>query len=335
MFDKKNPLYTLGATLAAAGLKQAIGSGFQSAVMPKKSSRAKTSRKRKSYSAGRKKTGRKSKVKKIESRVRALEKREKEGEVLFLGKLCASKIHGCNQGEAAYDNEYAFNTGTVTTILSKLQVWDPATNSFIDGDFTFGGEGKNLTIDSFYSSVTVKNNCGPTCIVTVYIVEPRTGETATPVSALTDAVVDIRLDNTMNLNNRLVFPSDCPSFGSKWKTIATKKFTLLPGRQRKVTHAVKDIVWKDEIGYADYDKRLKSFVYLVRLEGAVGHVSGPVRVGALDCTVDLMYEQVARVKYDGGINATRLSVQDTSTTGTTIGTLYEYQMDHEKQTQAF
>lgn len=280
----------------------------------------------------RKRKGKSNAVKKIAKKVRKLEQRQKEGEVTWIDKYEGSTSLTSNAGKVAYSDAYGMLTSAIETLAGRLQVYDNATSTFVSGGFAAGTQDKEVVIDDAYSQVRIKNNGGSTAAVTVYIVSAKVRSDTGALVDLTASTANVAVNPpTMDLTNRLIYPNDLPTFKEKWTIHETKKFVLSAGQESVVKHSSKNIKWRDQVPYGTVmDPRLKTFQFLIRVEGVLGHKLQPYEVGYQDVTVDVAFKQVLKCHYEGGIQATRLYVSDVTFSGAN-NTLYEYTNDIEKQ----
>lgn len=264
-------------------------------------------------------------VRKLETRVKKLERRDLENEVTHIDKFERMTVYTGTQGYATYQEANQMNRATIQGVLSRLEVWDATTGNFINGQFgTAGSDQKDFTVESVSNCFKYVNNNFVKCKVTVYCCHPKIGLESGAVSKFTDGIADsVTNPTTMTIENRLLYPSMMPAFLSSYKIAKTRSKILEPGQSWSFIDVQKNIKHRDEVAYNTYDPRLKSCIYLVRFEGLPSHhqTNGVVTgVGASDIRITEQFKQIAIVKYDGGVRAVRIYVNDSTNRNGTADT---------------
>jgi hypothetical protein len=254
---------------------------------------------------------------KLESRVKKLERRDLENEVTHIDKYERMTVYQGIQGYATYQETNQNNRGTIQAVLGRLETWDPVTGNFISGNFgTTGNDQKDFNIESVSNCFKYVNNNFVKCKVTVYACYPKIGLESGAISKFTDGIADsVTNATTMTIENRLLYPSMVPAFLSSYRIAKTRSKVLGPGQSWSFIDVQKNIKHRDEVAYNTFDPRLKSCIYMVRFEGLPSHhqTNGVINgVGASDIRITEQFKQIVIVKYDGGVRAVRIHVNDST-----------------------
>lgn len=265
------------------------------------------------------------KFKQIVQKVQKLEKRVKEGETTFIYRVSrGDKMQALiktNFGSLGYLN---ISKTEIEDCMSRLQFWDEATSTFITRSIVNVNDQHSVNID--YASINVKcvNNYQVPVTFDVYYCKPKTDTSIDPNIQMSQGIEDIVTDPVnMVANNRLIRLSDSKDLMTNWSFKKIKRVTLVGGGSYEFTHSEKDIAYDPTtVGTEKWQKKLKcGFIAIYIVDGlTIGHeaVANPTSQIILRRGIDMVVTNIFRVRYDGGINATRLYVSDT-TDGTTQG----------------
>jgi hypothetical protein len=220
---------------------------------------------------------------------------------------------------------YAVSTGvqvsTLESAMDAVPMFDPsAPSTFITADLTSGTYQREVMIDSLYSKLTVRNNYNAPVRVCLYCCMPKKDTSISPLSAITNGLAD--LGSGLDQNTVMLYPSDSDQFKDLWSVVATKKTILTGGRE--ATLRFKSRAFQYDPSFFDthslaYQRKYKSHIYLIRVEGRLGHDTSASQRGTLPSGVDYQVERKIVIKYDAGADIKRIEVLDTSSNFTNQG----------------
>lgn len=115
---------------------------------------------------------------------------------------------------------------------------------------------------------------------------------------------------TLALNDELLTPFDVSGMKDEWNYKRVRSVVLQPGAEINYTNTESKISYASEVTstYSIYDKRLKTFAYLIRVNGVCGH--NTTNVGSNDSQVDIHVFKKATIRFDGGMHATRIYTEN-------------------------
>ncbi|AYP28903.1 MAG: putative capsid protein [Zuhalvirus cruti] len=253
----------------------------------------------------------------VAKQVVKLGKRVREGEVTYDHRVRVPYIIFKQLNENESDCRMNLSKTSIDNVIDQLEYWDATTNSFTARNITSTTTQKIIGVDSVTSTLWMKNSYQTPIKLEVLVCVPKKDTTALPnVDYDTGITKVVTNTGTMLPENDLLKVRDSPNFNKNWRITRTVKKTLNPGQHMSVSNVVKDIQYEmSSTGTELFQKKLKSFCFFVRSHGApasLGHNTAGLLVGTVAGQVDVLYTQRFIVKYDGGINAKRIYVEDQS-----------------------
>lgn len=226
----------------------------------------------------------------------------------------------CPTNQAIHQHVNVNSVPDLEATLTEVPFFDVSTDSVVDKNLTNDQYSRSLLFKSIYSHIELFNNYRVPIQVRLYCVRPKTDTDINPSFAITDGIAK-QMTSAQSLSSQL-FPSDVTLFKDLWAIIKSKSVTIQPGRKLSMSHTVKDVSY-DSATTDDqsdpYQRLIKNFTWLVRLEGVVGHdPSNPLNVGSLPCALDVRTDTIFTISYDGGLQgAQRYRFIDNSDSATT------------------
>lgn len=216
------------------------------------------------------------------------------------------------------------NYTQMETVLGQLRFFNPSSpGTLIQGNGSTGTYFRKFNFKTIASKCKVTNNYQVPCQVTVMCATVRLDTNINPATAYQDGLADI---GAPSATSNLVYWSDSPQFSELWKITKQTKKVLQPGKTLTLRHALKDIMY--DVSLSDshnltYQKDLKSFVWIVQIQGVQGHDTSADQQGTLPAGVDVQADYTYVVSYDAGIDLKFLYVTDSSTGFTNGGVVSE------------
>lgn len=189
---------------------------------------------------------------------------------------------------------------SLNTFLSAVPFFDPASPGTLSTtDMTSGTYGKAIHIASATSSIELRNNYQVPSHTTVYLCTIKTDTNLSAHGAWSASVMDE--SNLVGVEDLDQYPTDYSLVTNLWKLKRVFKGVINPGESQHFSHSVKDICYdpSDTQSQTDvYQRRYKSFQYLVITKGVIGHDTGLDQQGLLQSGLDLQGTNTLVLKYD-------------------------------------
>lgn len=218
------------------------------------------------------------------------------------------------------DDVIANSASLIETPLAGLKYYNPATpGTLTTADGATGTFSHKFLFDSIYSHVRCVNNYQTPVYCTLYLLTPKGDTSVAPQEAFTSGLADI---GSPSATSPLVHPTDSPVFNELWKIHKSVSKRLGPGQEMTLSHSIKKLVY--DTAYNDahtstFKKIEGAHVYLIRVEGSLGHDLSSNQQGRLPCGVDYEMNRKYVIKYNAGIDLTTLVVNDASHSFTNYG----------------
>lgn len=261
---------------------------------------------------------RRSKISALPAKVLRLQKkmRNNEGVLTYrnrsLNSLISSGVNTCT-----YAGYWGAWNALTELALAEMRFFNPAAPAtFIQASIATGTNYKQSLVQYFTKFVACNNYAIP-CKIRVYLVIPKKDTSLPPELAITNGFLDIGgISNT----DPLSYPTDSILFKDLWKIEKSVSKVLQPGECIKMTHSSKNFEYDPSFVDAHgliFQAKLGAHVYLVKLEGVVGHDTVITTEHATSQSgIDVRIDQTIKVTYDAGIDLV-YHVNATDATGIT------------------
>lgn len=212
--------------------------------------------------------------------------------------------------ESATDNLRFFNPSVPATLTTA----DPTAGTF----------SHDVHFDSIHSKIDVVNNYQVPVDMKIYLckVKGQTGSTPIAIYDASDSVLGGVTESTASL----LYLTEVETVLQNWDVKCVSSKRLNAGQTASASYTVKDV--KYDPSHADnisdaYQKTFKSFVWVVRIQGILGHdaVNYTTEIGLLNASVDIQLVNIAKITYDAGIELNDIFISEGRDTFTNVGTV--------------
>lgn len=197
------------------------------------------------------------------------------------------------------------NINRIETILSSVPYF--AGGILANIDLTDDAFQRKVRIKSVASSLNIRNNRITPVQVRVYLMKLKGDTGLSPTTLYTNGLTD-QMD-TPQPRHPMLYLSDVEMVKDLWTQVKCYKKYLNAGQEFNVSHSVKDIMYDTSLTDTHpqfYQKGIKSFVFVVRIEGVPAFENQiPVNVGTADTRVNVIMDTVYKLEYDSGSNGTK------------------------------
>lgn len=257
--------------------------------------------------ARRLKASARTKSKRVEKRVSAVERRLKGTTGTFTYRQRDNYFVEIPTNQSRHETFPVNNQLGYEAALQEVPRYDAATNTIVPRDFTSTAYSRQYLFSEAQSTIWINNNAKIPVRAKLYVLKPRSDTSITPTVAIQNGVPDQML-SPQSLST-LLFPTDIDQFNDLWKIVKLKSVTLHPGVPLVLTHSEKDIYYDPSLTDShpqQYQVKNKSFVFFLRLEGLVAHsANNSALVGATPAAVDVQVDKKYVLEYDSGQSDTR------------------------------
>ena len=192
---------------------------------------------------------------------------------------------------------------------------------------------RSITFKRIRASILGINNQNIPLWVTVYIIRPLEDSGRDPVQRIQDSCEDMGNElnsdwstvtsTTINPNTPKFNFSDYKQLRNSWKIVKKAKIQLRPGQSFKFSHTVKNVRYNSE--YLEthtqtYQKSLKAFTFLFKLEGPIAHLCPDTGGAVIDeyttqaGQLDVRMQRSWDITYDGAGDFTAYGVYNGANT---------------------
>lgn len=218
-------------------------------------------------------------------------------------------------------NEHNCNGATVLeTVLGQLRYYNPsAPSSLVTADGTTGTYSKDFVFDTMHFNLVARNNYQVPVECTIYYFRVKVDTNITPNTAFSNGLTDVSSAAT---TSPLTFVTDSDQVTTLWTIVKSKKRVLNPGTQMSLIHTEKSIKYDPSLHDShnlEYNRKHRSIVSLVRVEGVIGHDTSAAERGFLQAGVDYYIDKKFVVNYQAGADIKWIHVNNSSSTFTNAG----------------
>lgn len=240
-------------------------------------------------------------MKKLKAQVKELKRvAEADTGTLIFRDMEASRLQCGTNEQASLDVIGSSNT-LLEEVLAQLRYYNPSSPStLVTADGATGSYQKEFYVKRSYAKIELTNNYQVPVDVCIYRCHIRDDTTISPDTAWSGGMTDISNVGRDNVN---IYPSDSQQFVDLWRVEKTLKKTLQPGRSMSTSHSTKSFQYDPSLSdshTSTYQTRNKAFVFLVVVQGVIGHDTSANEIGLLQAGVDIKLSRTFEVKYNAG-----------------------------------
>lgn len=232
---------------------------------------------------------------------------------------------GCNDRQVNHDSLNTINRCTsLEGAMSLFRYYNPSTpGTLTTANASTGTYTRIVNVDSVSAKLTVRNNYIVPAKIKVYLCTVRKDTNIDPVDWYSKGVADeaFTASGANSTSNPQLYLTDIRQLTEMWDIKLLKSAILQSGHQVTVSNAVGGIRYDPALydeHALDFLKSNKAFVFVVRVEGVLGHdatVSGEYLTlkAQVDCLLDVKFV----FRYEANTTLRDISTYDGSTTAFT------------------
>lgn len=221
-------------------------------------------------------------------------------------KLLASDKVLCAVNQSNYA-DFPMVTGTLLeAYMANLRYYDPAVpGTLVTASGATGTYQREIHFKNVNANLELRNNYQVPCKVKVYLVKPKSDTNIAPTTYYNNAIADQLIGGAGSITTNGIYPTDLRPFMAQWSIKCLKDVVLDAGSTIVVSHNTGSFNYDPSLfdSHAlDYQTKFKSFGFLVRVEGVIGHdTSVATEQTTLQGGVDSSTTLRAEIIYDAGV----------------------------------
>lgn len=223
--------------------------------------------------------------------------------------------------ETEHSSLIGINATTLETAMANLRYYNPATpGTLTTADASTGTYSRGVHFKSIFSKLTVRNNYQISAKVTIYSCTPRADTNSTPIAFYATGISDQCI--TGNTTDPLLYLNDINMVKDIWHCKRVKQVLLNPGRECYAYHKAKPFDYDPSLYDSHtllYQSKFKAHVFVVRVDGVIGHDTSSNEQAQLKAGVDTFVDHVFTMVYDAGVNLHDISQDNNQDTFTNSG----------------
>lgn len=258
--------------------------------------------------------------KSLKSQVKQLTKQVNALDSLHIYRNRSAYEALCSVNQSTHTGSQIGSITDFETGLTDLRYYDPANPGTL---VTAAGGTGTFTRDfrmNMYGSLRVKNNYQVPVKITMYLCRVKNDTSLTALTCFTDGLTD---SGAPSSTSTLVYLSDSELFKDLYKIEKTKSKLLKPGNHMFLAGNTGWVDYSPSISDShnlDFQKSLKSFAILIRIEGDIAHDSSADQQGLAAGGVDVVKDVTIKTKYNsGGASLKTIVVSSTGLSSFTNG----------------
>lgn len=273
-----------------------------------------TNRKKIYVTNGKKKKG-------LKSQVKDIKKSLKSDQATFTQRERFTADAFCSLGYSSTTSFAGTGVSDLESALANLQYFDPSNPAtLITASGATGAYSRQYHFKSTYKKLTVRNNYQIPCQVKVYSYVPKTDTDQSPTQFFAAGVLDQYQSPAQSTTNVLAHISDIDIVNDNWKSLKTWTRVLDAGKQMTCTWSAGPFNYDPsnvDTHNLAYQTKYKSHIWVVRLEGVLGHDASADNQATLGAEVDLMCDVKHVITYDAGVSINKIRLDNNAPTAFT------------------
>lgn len=218
-----------------------------------------------------------------------------------IGRCYHQAINGCTLSK-------------LETSLANLRYLDAATNALVTASAVSGTYSRDFQIKNYYMKLHLRNNFMVPVKVKVYLCTVKTDTSTGVKTAYEDAITDQVINASVDSTDQLIYLSDIERIKETWNIDCVADKHLHNGEEFDVSHSTGSFQYDPSHGDSEsetYQKALKSFEWIVRVEGTLAHDTVANERTIQDAGVDVMYYTKVDVLYNAGASLNDIYINET------------------------
>lgn len=257
----------------------------------------------------------KSVKKPLKKQVKDLQKKVASDQAYHTHRTAVSGDISSANAQSSFNQISGVTVASLESACANLRYYDPATpGTLVTANASTGTYSRVIHFSSVNSKLEVRNNYQVPCKVRVYLATPKQDTSITPLGYYTDGITDQVISGVST--TPLLYPTDIDLVNKAYKLDLVKNRLLEPGQQITVSQTVNNIDYNPamfDTHNLSYQKKYKNFIWVIRLEGCLGHEATADEQGISQCEVDYQMINTYKIIYDAGTNLNDISYADSRT----------------------
>lgn len=268
--------------------------------------------------------GRPRKVNKVplKKQVKQLQKSLKSDQAYHTFKISEA---GPLLASVAKCNHRAFSLGTISNLQSAMahfRYYNPSVpGTLTTADASTGTYSRMVHCLGITYTLTARNNYQVPCKYRIYKVEPKADTSIDAITYFTNGITDqVQSSGAPDDETPQVYLTEIDAFKSQWRAKVLKSGILEAGRQVSVSFKSKSFDFDPSVfdtHNLEYQTKYGSGLFIIRVEGVVGHDTTVADYTTLAAGLDLEGTRIYKFVYDAGTNLNDIYITDNRDTSFT------------------
>lgn len=210
-----------------------------------------------------------------------------------------SLIGRCNH------TSWGFSSNAIETFSANLRFYDPAAPAtLVTADPNTGTYARDINFKNVYVKLLMRNNYQVPARVKVYLCKVKNDTNDAILTTYTNAITDQVINASVDETDALIHLTDIERVKENWNIDCVVDKVLEPGQEATASHSTGSFAY--DPSHLDqnsdiYQKRFKSFIFVVRVEGVLGHdTTVATEQSLLLAGVDTMLSYKSVIEYNSG-----------------------------------
>lgn len=231
-------------------------------------------------------------------------------------RYAAASYCVANVGECDHVEITPVTPTLLETYTDNLEFFNPAAPGTLTvGDPSAATYSHDIKFKNIHSKITVKNNFMVPANVKVYLCIAKSDQPDNLITQYLAGIADTVVTGGADAESSLVYLTDIERLREQWDIDCVIDKHLPCGHQASASHNTGEFNYDPSQNDSEtaYQKQNRYFVWVVRVQGDLGHDSTNVttEIGLVSAGVDIMWEAKAEILYDsGGVQLNRVSFND-------------------------
>ena len=204
-------------------------------------------------------------------------------------------------------NHYSFTGASVAdleTACANLRFFDPAAPAtLVTANPNTGTYARDITFKNFYAKLLVRNNYQTPVRIKIYLCKCKNDSSNSVLTTYTNAITDQVINAGVDETDALIYLTDIERVKENWSIDCVVDKVLEPGQEASASHSTGEFKFDPshfDLNTDNYQKQYKSFEFMIRMEGVLGHDTVQSEQTLILAGIDLELFRKADIVYNSG-----------------------------------
>lgn len=196
---------------------------------------------------------------------------------------------------------------SLEAVMAYLRYYDPSVpGTLTTANAASGTYSRQVHFKNVYSRMDITNNFQVPCKVKVYLVKPKGDTNILPLTYYANGIADqVIYPAGADKTTASIYLTDIDVFNAQYSSKLMKDIILQPGATTYVSHSTGSFDYDPSVYDSHslaYQPKFKCALWVIRVEGILGHDTAASERGILAAGVDTTQYEKYEIVYDAGVN---------------------------------